>query len=71
MVVKTPQQLEDAAIADVIRSVVQIKTRNEQRELQNRITELVYPKIERARLRGQGVDIHKFVMEVVREIASA
>lgn len=71
MVIKTPQQLEEQNITDIIRSVVSIRTRQEQRELQNRITESVMPKVETARLKGQSVDIEKFVREVWREVTSA
>ena len=70
MTPKTPEQLEDAAIADVIRSVVALRTRKEHRELQNRITELVAPKIELARLQGKHVDVDKLVAEVQRELAT-
>ena len=67
---KTPTQLEDAAIADVIRSVVSIKTRQIQREMQNAISEKVMPQLESARLKGKKVDIHRLVQEVARETAS-
>ena len=70
MVVKTPEQLEDAAIADVIRSVVAIKTRRMQRELQNKVAALVQPKIDHARLQGKHVDVNKLVQEVTREITA-
>lgn len=67
MIVKTPEQIEDANIADVIRTVVAIKTRKMHRELMNRIVEQVAPKIELARLQGKQIDVEKFVTEVMRE----
>jgi hypothetical protein len=70
LVVKTPEQLEDAAIADVIRSVVAIKTRRMQRELQNKVAALVQPKIDVARLEGKHVDVNKLVQEVIRAITA-
>jgi hypothetical protein len=70
MVVKTPEQLEDAAIADAIRSIVAIKTRVEQRELQNRLTDAVNRKVTDARLKGRKVDVDKFIVEVAREVAA-
>jgi hypothetical protein len=71
MQVKTPEQLEDAAIADAIRSVVALKVRREQRELQNRLTEQVQKKVDLARLNGERVNIQAFVKEVVSAVADA
>lgn len=71
MLVKTPEQLEDAAIADAIRSVVALSMRVQQRELQNKITEGVKAKVDRARLNGQKVNIKAFVKEVVNEVEQA
>jgi hypothetical protein len=70
MLVRTPEQLEDAAIADAIRSVVALKTRAQQRELQNTITDRVKNKIELARLNGKKVDVQAFIQEVIREVAT-
>ena len=71
MVVKTPEQLEDAQIADAIRSIVALKTRAQHRELVNKITVKVHTKINNARLKGNRVDVDKFIEEVVREVTSA
>lgn len=70
LVVKTPEQLEDAAIADAIRSVVAITARRMQRELQNRVAAAVQPKIDVARLQGKHVDVNRLVQEVFREVTA-
>jgi hypothetical protein len=70
VVVKTPEQLEDAAIADAIRSVVGLKTRAMHRELVTNITDKVDAKIRKARLQGKRVDVNRFIEEVVREVAA-
>ena len=71
MNVKTPEQLEDAAIADIIRSVVAMRTRGLYREMQNRIVEIVTPKIDMARLQGKRIDVDKLVSEVLREVTAS
>lgn len=71
MQVKTPEQLEDAAIADAIRSIVGIKIKATQRELVNKISEQIQPKVDRARLDGKRVDIQAFIKEVLSEISNA
>jgi hypothetical protein len=71
MKAKTPEQLEDAAIADAIRSVVALKTRADQRALVAKITDSVQDKVDNARLNGKRVDVQAFIKEVVREVASA
>lgn len=68
MIAKTPEQIEDANIADVISTVVAIKTRKIHRELKNRIVEQVMPKIDLARLQGKAIDVEKFVAEVMKEV---
>lgn len=70
MLVKTPEQLEDAAIADAIRAIVGLKVKATQRELVNGITEKVKLQVDLARLNGKKVDVHKFVQEVLDEIAN-
>lgn len=70
MKAKTPEQLEDAAIADAIRSVAAIKTRAYHRQMVNDLTARVQGKVDRARLDGKKVDIQAFVKEVVGEVAS-
>ena len=67
---KTPEQIEDDAIKDAIRSVVGLKARMMQRELQNQVIERVAPKITTARLQGRKIDVDKFVSEVLREVAA-
>lgn len=69
--VKTPEQLEDAAITDAIRSVVGVRTRAQFRELQNRLAETLAPKIEAARLNGRRVDVEKLISEALRETTNA
>ncbi len=71
MITRTPQQLEDVAITDAIRSIVGMHTRNQHRELQNRITEMVQPKLDRARLQGKRVDVKALMKEVMNEVASS
>jgi hypothetical protein len=71
MVVKTPEQLEDDAIKDAIRSMVAIRVRRIQRDLQNEITAQIKERVDLARLQGKKVDVNKFVMEVARETAAA
>ena len=71
MQVKTPEQLEDAAIADAIRSIVGIKIKATQRELVNKISEQIQPKVDRARLDGKRVDIQAFIKEVLSEVSNA
>lgn len=68
MVVKTPEQLEDAAIADAIRTLVALRTRAEQRRIQNAITEAVKERLDTARLQGKRLNVDKFVVEVAREV---
>jgi hypothetical protein len=70
MVVKTPEQLEDAAIADAIRSVVGIKTRALHRELVAQVSEQVESRVQKARLNGKSVNVNRFIEEVVREVAT-
>lgn len=71
MKVQTPEQLEDAQIADAIRSIVALKTRAQQRELQNKLTEAVQPKLNHARLNGKRVNVDAFIKELLREVANA
>jgi hypothetical protein len=71
MQVKTPEQLEDAAISDAIRSIVGIKIKATQRELVNKISEQIQPKVDRARLDGKRVDIQAFIKEVLSEVSNA
>lgn len=66
---KTPEQLEDAAVFDTIRSVVGLQMRREGRALQNQLVEAIYPKVERARLDGKHVDLSKLVVEALNALA--
>lgn len=70
MLVKTTEQLEDAAIADAIRTAVGVRTREQFRVLQNRIAETLAPKIERARLDGKRIDVEKLIEEALRATAT-
>jgi len=70
LLVKTTEQLEDAAIADAIRTAVGVRTREQFRVLQNRIAETLAPKIERARLDGKRIDVEKLIEEALRATAT-
>lgn len=71
MQVKTPEQLEDAALADAIRSIIRLKTAALQREMQNNLTEQIKVKVDTARLMGKKVDVQAFIKEVVSEVADS
>ena len=67
---KTPEQIEDAAITDIIRTTVALRMRKETRRLQNDLLLEISPKVERARLDGKKVDLNKLVVEALNAIAS-
>ncbi len=70
MIVRTPEELEDAAITDAIRSIVGMRTRAQHRDLQNRIVGMVQPKLEMARLQGKRVNVKELMKEVLDETAT-
>ena len=64
---KTPEQLEDAEIADAIRTVVAFGLRGKKRKIENSLFEQVKPQVDEARLKGKSVDVHKLVMSLFKE----
>lgn len=67
MTIKTPEQLEDAAIADAIRTLVALELREKKREVENHLFEIVRPQVERARLEGRSVNVKTLVQRLFKE----
>lgn len=67
MTVKTPEQLEDAAIADAVRSIVAIEMREKKRATENKLFEIVKPQVERARLEGRKINVRMLVARLFKE----
>lgn len=67
MTIKTPEQLEDAAIADAIRTLVALEMREKKREIENHLISAVKPQVDKARLEGRSVDVRTLVQRLFKE----
>jgi hypothetical protein len=65
-VVKSPEQLEDAAITDAIDTAVGLRLREIKRQMTNEIRMLVQPEVDAARLNGRSVNVSRLFTSVVK-----
>lgn len=71
MMVKSPEQLEDAAIADTISTAVGIVLRDKKRRMENDIRMSLQPEVDQARLNGRSVNLNKLFDAALKHARSA
>lgn len=64
--VKSPEQLEDANIADAVNTAVGLRLRELKRHITNEIMEVVQPQVDSARLRGKEVDVDAVLVSALK-----
>lgn len=68
--IKTPEQLEDAGVTDVLNTVIGLAQKREKRQVMNYLRARLEPEIVSARLNGRAIDLDKFTIRaaaLVRE----
>lgn len=64
--VKSPEQLEDASIADAVNTAVGLRLRELKRQITNEIMEVVQPQVDTARLKGKAVDVEAVLVSALK-----
>ena len=65
MTIKTPEQMEDAAITDAISTVASLYAKEQRRQLVNHLQSALKPHVDEARLKGREIDIAKFTQRAL------